>query len=86
MTSPKSMGGLGFKDFELFNMAMLAKQVWRLLQQPESQCARLLKSIYYPGQTFLNSVVGNHPSQIWRAIMEGKDVLKQGLIRRIGNG
>lgn len=30
--------------------------------------------------------MGNHPSPVWRAIVEGKDVLKQGLIRRIGNG
>src|SRR4051812_14669786 len=35
---------------------------------------------------FLDSVVVNRPSQIWRAVSEGKEVLKQGLIRRIGNG
>lgn len=86
MTQPKGMGGLGFKDFELFNMAILAKQAWHLVQQPDSLCARLLKSIYYPGGQFLNSELGSHPSQVWRAISEGKDVLKQGLIRRIGNG
>ena len=86
MTQPKGMGGLGFKDFELFNMAMLAKQAWRLVQRPDSLCAHLLKSIYYPGGQFLDSELGSHPSQVWRAIIEGKDVLKQGLIRRIGNG
>ena len=26
------------------------------------------------------------PSRIWRAIVDGKDVLKQGLIRRFGTG
>lgn len=37
MTQPKGMGDLGFKDFELFNLAMLARQqAWRLLQNPES--------------------------------------------------
>lgn len=29
MTQPKAMGGLGFKDFELFNLAMLASRAGR---------------------------------------------------------
>ena len=86
MTQPKSMGGLSFKDFELFNMAMLARQAWRLLQNPDSLSARILKSIYYPDTTILEAVLGNHPSQIWRAMIEGRDTLKLGLIKRIGNG
>ena len=83
MTQPKGMGGLGFKDFELFNLAMLAKQAWRLLQAPESLSARVLKSVYYPNSDILQAQLGNHPSQIWRAIIEGRDILKQGLVRRI---
>ena len=65
---------------------MLARQAWRLLQAPESLSARLLKSIYFPDSTILEATLGNHPSQIWRAIIEGRDTLKQGIICRIGNG
>ena len=34
----------------------------------------------------LNAELGKQPSQIWRAVHAGLDVLKQGLIRRIGDG
>ncbi|XP_073353989.1 uncharacterized protein [Aegilops tauschii subsp. strangulata] len=86
MTQPKAMGGLGFKDFELFNLAMLAKQGWRILQEPDSLSARILKSVYFPNTTILQAQLGSKPSQIWRAIVEGVQVLKLGLIKRIGNG
>lgn len=86
MTQPKDMRGLGFKDFELFNLAMLARQAQRLLQDPESSSARILKSIYFPHTTILHATLGSHPSQIWSAIIEGCDTLRQGLIKRISNG
>jgi hypothetical protein len=48
--------------------------------------ARILKAIYYTNEDFLEAQRGSHPSQIWRAIIDGRDTLKQGLIRRIGTG
>jgi hypothetical protein len=48
MIQKKCCGGLGFKDLRLFNQAMLARQAWRLIQFPDSLCARLLKAKYFP--------------------------------------
>lgn len=83
---PKYMGGLGFRDTELFNLAMLAKQGWRIFQEPDALSARILKVVYFPTVDVLQSELGSHPSQVWRAVHAGLSVLKQGLIRRIGNG
>lgn len=86
MTEPKYNGGLGFQDFELFNLSLLARQAWPILTVPESLSACCLKAIYFPYQTILNAIIGSHPSQIWRALIEGRDALSNGLIRRIGPG
>jgi hypothetical protein len=59
LTRSKKMGGLGFRDLNLFNMAMLAQQAWRLLTNPESLCARLLKAKYYPHTDLLNCFARN---------------------------
>jgi hypothetical protein len=86
MTRPKHLGGLGFKDLELFNLCLLARQSWRILQQPNSLSARILKAVYFPSSSILEAGLGSHPLQIWRSILDGREVMVQGLIRRIGDG
>jgi hypothetical protein len=83
---PKIWGGLGFRDIELVNLALLAREAWRILNEPNSLSARILKAMYYPDVDFLDAKQGPAPSRVWRAILEGKDVFTQGISRRIGTG
>ena len=41
MCKAKSNGGMGLCNFQAFNLAMLAKQRWRLLSNPDSLCVKL---------------------------------------------
>lgn len=86
MTMPKYKGSLGFRDLEIFNLALLAKQAWRILQEPDSLSARILKAVYFPSSDILSAEVGSRPSHVWRSICEGRDILKVGLIRRTRDG
>jgi hypothetical protein len=74
------MGGLGFRDIELFNLALVVRQGWRMLMNPGSLSTKVLKAVYFPGTTLLNTNLSWHMSQIWRAIHRGLKVLKQGIV------
>jgi hypothetical protein len=79
-------GGFGFRHLEQFNDVMLPKQAWRLSEMPNSLCAEVLKGRYYPNGEVLNANCPNSASPTWKAICKGRDVLKHGLIRRVGDG
>ena len=62
MCNPKARGGLGFKNLKAFNLAMLAKQAWRILNNLSSLVARVLKARYFPTGNLLNAKLGSSPS------------------------
>jgi len=86
MMKLKEEGGLGFRDIHSINLEMLAKQSWRLLQQPNSLCARVLNAKYFANTTVLEARAKSGMSYSWRSILEGLEVVKKGLIWRVGDG
>lgn len=86
LTKPKNCGGMGFRDVKLFNQALLARQAWRLLQFPDSLCARVLKAKYYPNGSLVDTAFGGNTSPSWKGVIYGLELLKQGIVWRIGNG
>lgn len=86
MCTKKSRGGLGFRKLQDFNVALLGKQGWRLIDKPGTLVERVYKARYYPEGSFMSAKVGSNPSYIWRSIMEARVILKQGAVRRVGTG
>jgi hypothetical protein len=82
----KENGGMGFRDLECFNLALLAKQGWRIIQNPNSLVARVFKEKYFRNDSFLTSNLGRRPSYAWRSVWSAKNLLKEGLIWRVGDG
>lgn len=90
---PTSNGGMGFRDLQAFNLALLGKQGCRLITRPKSLCARVLKALpfdskgkNYPHGEFMTATRRKRSLATWRAILDGRVVLQRGLISRVGDG
>jgi len=82
----KEDGGLGFREMEAFNDAMLAKQVWRLLHQETSLVYKILKARYFPHGQMMSAELGTQPSYTWRSLWGAREVIQRGSRWLIGNG
>lgn len=83
---PKFKSGLGFRALVTFNKALLAKQGWQLLTNPNTLLATVLKSKYYPNGNYLDVGLGSMPSYTWRSIHGVHDLLRHGTRWRVGAG
>lgn len=81
----KQEGGMGFRDIECFNQALLGKQAWKIIQNPKSLWARFLKSRYHDQGDFIQAVEGLRPSYGWRSILHGRSLLLKGMTKMIGD-
>ena len=82
----KNSGGLGFWELACFNKALLAKQIWRMWKTLESLIAKIIKAKYHPECSILEAPLGGKPSFAWRSIQSSSELVRDGLIWRVGNG
>ncbi|XP_021803280.1 uncharacterized protein LOC110747404 [Prunus avium] len=82
----KKNGGLGFRDIQAFNQAMLAKLAWKIHTEPHSLIAQLLRAKYCTRKSVLEVYAGQGSSYLWRSVIWGRGLMKNGLHWRIGRG
>jgi hypothetical protein len=86
MCRSKRRGGLGFRDYECFNQAFLAKQGWMIITNLESLCSKVLKARYFKDTDFLEARSPKRASYTWKGILHARELLQAGLIWRVGDG
>ena len=62
LTKSKGCGGMGLKDLNIMNVALLAKQCWRMLMYPDDWWVKIMKGIYYPRCSILEARKGSRAS------------------------
>lgn len=86
LTKPKAFGGLGFRDFQRYNEAALAKLSWRIFENPNALLSRILKGKYFPEGDILTCEASSVISHGWRSVLVGRNLLVQNLGWVIGSG
>ncbi|XP_057453198.1 uncharacterized protein LOC130745070 [Lotus japonicus] len=82
----KVEGGMGFRDFKSFNMALVGKNWWRIYTRPESLVARIFKGVYFPRSSLRDAKKGYRPSYTWTSILKTSWVFERGGLWKIGDG
>ena len=77
---------MGFRDLRAFNLAMLAKQGWRMVQYNDSLLYQCFKARYFPRSSFLEAKVSLNYSYVWRSLMAAQPILLSRHCWRVGNG
>lgn len=81
----KSLGSLGFQDLKAFNRVLLAKQIWRLMKNPDSLVCQILKSKYFSFSKVMEAKLGHNPFFIWWSFRESLLLVREWMLRRIGD-
>lgn len=82
----KKRGGLGFRNLHGFNLALLGKQCWNLIDKPNALVSRVLKARYYPECHLLQARRLGGSRYTWSGIWEAKEEIKKGLCWVLGDG
>ena len=64
----KELGGMGFCHLQVFTFALLGKQGWNFIHNPNTLVACLFKAKYFPHGSYLSSSLGSNLSFVWRSV------------------
>jgi hypothetical protein len=85
LCQPKGRGGLGFKELQKFNIALLAKQFWRLMHVKNSLFFKVFNAKFFPNGNILEAPEKTGGSFASRSILKAKELILLGLSWRVGD-
>lgn len=86
ITAFEERGRFGFRNLAKFNNALLAKQAWRIIQNPDTLFARIMKARYFKDVSMLEAKPRSKQSYGWSSIYTGLEIIKSGTRFLVGDG
>ncbi|GKE20061.1 putative RNA-directed DNA polymerase, partial [Tanacetum coccineum] len=83
---PTREGGLGIRNLEVFNYALMTTHIWNILSSKESLWVRWIHKYKLRGRTFWDIPVKNEMSWGWRKLLQLRDVMPPFFWVTLGNG
>ena len=78
VVTPRKYGGLGIRDTQCVNFALLGKLVWQLLHNNNKLWVRIMLAKYLSGRSCFSPNFSNNVSSTWRAIYKTIEKLRDG--------
>lgn len=86
LCTPKGIGGLRFRNLKYFNLVLLGRQMWRLINCEDTLCFNVLSAKYFPDGDILNAKHVDKSSYAWTSILEARKAFVYGFGWHIGDG
>ncbi|GJX60328.1 hypothetical protein Tco_0291718 [Tanacetum coccineum] len=73
---PKSEGGLGLRNLEVFNFALMTTHIWNIISSKESLWVRWIHTYKLRGRTIWDVPVKDEMSWGWRKLLQLRDIMR----------
>ena len=80
--TPIHEGGLGIRDLHVVNLSLIAMSIWRVLKEPDSLVARVLRAKYFPCNSIWRANKSLPKSAFWSSILHVLPLWKAHVIYR----
>ncbi|GJY63013.1 RNA-directed DNA polymerase, eukaryota, reverse transcriptase zinc-binding domain protein [Tanacetum coccineum] len=83
---PKDHGGLGIKNIEIWNEALLSKHVWNIASKKDTLWVKWIHMLKLKDCSIWNAQVNESDSWNWKCLLEIRDKMAKKMQFEVGNG
>jgi hypothetical protein len=84
--APKNEGGLGIRNLQAMNQALILMAAWRIADHPNDFLHAILKSKYFPDSSIWRPIPNTPKSAFWSSVIKVLPILKAHSFYQISQG